>query len=126
MLIVLAIAIAMIISFTMPTIAYAYATSGTIDAPRYSNGNMIKYIFINGANVSLYYINGNDGFHYAYPIVTPSMPGSGDTGSGCPVRLWDWSTGSIGSFPSTIYPRIGDGVSNSYSNWGPQYTVCAG
>lgn len=120
-LIALTIAV-VIITIAMPLTAFAYDITGTIDAPRYSGGNMIKYTFINGANISLYYITGSGGTYYSYPFGSPNQPGSGDTPPGCPIQLWDWSNGSIGNYNSTIYPRIG-GAGNDYSNWGPIYTV---
>ncbi len=122
MLTALITAAIMIITLAMPLVASAYITTGTIDAPRYSGGNMIKYTYINGANVSLYYITGPGGTYYTYPIQSPNQGGSPDTPRGCPVQLWDWAGGSIGNYPYTIYPRIG-GSGNDYSNWGPIYAV---
>jgi len=114
---VLAIIIVMIMAF--PVVASAIVTTGYIDAPRYSNGNHIKYIFINGANVSLYYIYNSNQFYYSYPIGTPNFPGSGETARNTPVSLFSWSNSAIGTYPSAIHPRIG----GSYTNWGPYYTI---
>jgi hypothetical protein len=114
---ILAIIIVMIVAF--PVVAGAAVTTGYIDAPRYSNGNHIKYTFINGANVSLYYIYGSGGSYYSYPIATPNFSSSGDTPKGTPVSLLSWSPSAIGTYWSTIYPRIG----GNYASWGSQYTV---
>lgn len=116
-LVVLAIITTVIMAF--PFVVQAYVTNGWVDATRqYPGGPQVKYTYINGANVSLYYIYG-DGSYYAYPFGTPNGPGSPDTPLNTPAYLTNWSPGAIGSYQLTVYPRIG----GSYGNWGTQYAV---